>query len=105
MTCLAFSFDWYALAAGDVFTADAAFTSTSLSHEVAAKLAGADGRVVQILIKRGTRGVAYIHPFPKYRYRQYEMLLKPGMRFHVRSVVGGALVMEAIDDDASDDGD
>jgi hypothetical protein len=56
-----------------------AFVSTSLSAEQAARSARVQGGiVVELVIRRGQKGVAYVNPFPTYRYPQFEVLVNAG---------------------------
>jgi hypothetical protein len=56
-----------------------AFVSTSLSAEQAARSAQVQGgSVVELVIRRGRKGVAYVNPFPTYRYPQFEVLVNAG---------------------------
>ena len=60
----------------------------------------ANGTVVQILVRRGTMGVAYVSPFPEPRFAAYETILKPGILLRVLDATPGALVLEAVDEHA-----
>ncbi len=71
----------------------ASFISTSIDAEVAGTLGGA-GAVVEILVPDGMAGVAYVHPTPRYRFRQYEMLLNRGTTLRVVSIEGERIVLE-----------
>jgi signal transduction protein with GAF and PtsI domain len=54
----------YVLAKGAP-TAKAAFVSTSLAVPAAAGLAALEGgTAVELVVRRGQKGVAYVHPFP-----------------------------------------
>jgi len=53
-----------------------AFVSTSLSAGIASAIAKVQGGIViEVVVRRGQQGVAYVNPFPTYRYPQYEVLL------------------------------
>ena len=80
-----------------------AFMSTTLSRRVARKLGRKVPFLVEVLVRRGTRGAAYVHPFPSERFRQYEMLLRPGMAMRVVSVGAAGIVLEALDGPDGDD--
>jgi len=55
------------------------FVSTSLSTVVAAKAAKVqNGEVIVLVIRKGQKGVAYVNPFPTYRYPQFEVLVNAG---------------------------
>ncbi len=69
------------------------FVSSSVDRGVAANLASA-GEVIEILVPKGAAGVAYIHPTPRYRFRQYEVLLNHGITFRVASVETDRIVLE-----------
>jgi hypothetical protein len=57
-----------------------AFVSTSIAPSVAAKLARAQsGRVIELVVRKGCPGVAYVHPFPRYRFPQFEVLINVGI--------------------------
>jgi hypothetical protein len=58
-----------------------AVVSPSVSAGVAATTArGEDGAVMEISVRRGQKGVAYVHPFPTGRCRQHEVRLNAGTR-------------------------
>lgn len=51
------------------------FLSMTLDREHASRIADTqNGIVIEIVVRKGQKGVAYVHPFPSYRYRQYEVL-------------------------------
>jgi hypothetical protein len=58
------------------------FVSASLVPGVAASVAAGQtgGAIIEIVVRKGQKGVAYIHPFPTYRYPQWEVLINVGMR-------------------------
>lgn len=85
------------LVTGDVWR-PYGFTSTTLDPDQAAALAPG-GRVVEIRVRRGQAGVAYIHPFPRYRFRQYEALLNRRTKFIVVEKTSDRLVLEIAADD------
>ena len=85
------------LAVDDVWQ-PAAFTSTTLDPDIAERLADS-GQVITIRVRRGQAGVAYIHPFPGYRYRQYEALIQHGTKFIVVDKTENGLVLEIAADD------
>ncbi len=59
------------------------FISTSVLRDVAQKLAGADGVVIRIIAPAHLKGVGYIHPFPRYRYPQAEVLLNAELAWSI----------------------
>ncbi len=57
-----------------------AFVSTSIAPSVAAKLARVQsGRVIELVVRKGRPGIAYVHPFPRYRFPQFEVLINVGI--------------------------
>ncbi len=72
------------------------FVSGSLSKEVAAKVPKAT--VIEIRIPKGMPGALYVHPFPKFRFRQYEMLLNAGTMFRVVSNTADRVILEAVNE-------
>ncbi len=71
------------------------FFSTALDAEVAAKLSDG-GEVIEVLAPAGLPGVAYVHPTPGFRYRQFELLLNSGMTFRIVRAGKEGIVLEAI---------
>jgi hypothetical protein len=87
-----------AMAQGDA-TQTCAFVSTSLARPVAAALAALDGgMVVELVVRRAQSGVAYVHPFPAYRYPQHEVLLNAGTVLRVLRVDAEAIRLEVGDE-------
>jgi hypothetical protein len=77
-----------------------AFVSTSLAEPATAGLAALeDGAVVELVVRRGQKGVAYVHPFPAYRYRQHEVLLNVGSVLKVLRADTAMIRLEVGDDD------
>ncbi|MBR0681922.1 hypothetical protein GXW74_15615 [Roseomonas eburnea] len=75
-----------------------AFTSTSLDPDIARDFARRHGgRTIEIRIAPGTRGIAYVHPWPVGRPAQYEVLLAPGTRYRVLSRTSRRIVLEITD--------
>jgi acetyl esterase/lipase len=72
-----------------------AFVSASLEMGVATRFA-AGGEVVEILVADGTVGVAYIHPVPRDRYRQHEVLVTRGTAFRVARADADQIVLEIV---------
>lgn len=68
------------------------FLSTSAIEAPARGMAGSPLRV-EIIVPEGTRGAAYIHPFPSYRFPQAEMLLRRRMQMTVVHREGDRLVL------------
>jgi len=58
------------------------------------------GLLIEIIVPEGTRGVAYVHPFPSYRYPQAEVLFRRRMGFRVVARTGNRLTLEVVDDRA-----
>ncbi len=80
-----------------------AFVSTSLAVGVAAAMAKAQGgAVVELVVRRGQQGVAYVNPFPTYRYRQYEVLLNADSLLKVLQADVAAIRLEVGDDNGDD---
>lgn len=74
-----------------------AFVSSSLDIDIAkAYLRREDGVLVELLLPRGLRGAAYIHPFPAYRYPQRELLLAPGASYRVIAIETDRIVVEVL---------
>lgn len=74
-----------------------AFVSASIDPDVARGFAARrNGRIIEIRIPAGARGAAYIHPWPRSRPAQYEVLLAPGMRYRVISRTSRRIVLEVI---------
>ncbi|MGH7076900.1 MAG: hypothetical protein ACREFU_02260 [Acetobacteraceae bacterium] len=53
------------------------------------------GGVIGIIVPRGQSGAACVHAFPRYRYRQFELLLNVGTKLRILSDIGMRLVSEA----------
>lgn len=71
------------------------FVSTSIDPGIARDFASRrQGRIIEIRIAAGARGVAYIHPWPRSRPAQYEVLLAPGTRYRVVSRTSRRIVLE-----------
>ncbi len=84
---------------GDIVRAES-LASTSVSAGVAATIARNDqGAVVELLVRRGQMGCAYVHPFPTHRYRQFEVLLNAGTSFRVVQADAEMIRLEVADDD------
>jgi hypothetical protein len=79
----------------------AAFLSTSIAQPAAGALAALEGgAVVELVLRRGQKGVAYVHPFPTYRYPQHEVLLNAGSVLRVLRADAEAIRLEvACDND------
>jgi hypothetical protein len=73
------------------------FLSTSAVSALAARF-DRSGVQVEILVKAGTRGVAYIHPFPEYRFPQAEVLIRRGARFQLIERTARRVVLLLLDD-------
>lgn len=87
---------WAAAGVGQLYE-DLGFLSSSASPAVAAFMrdaAAEPGGIVEIRVRRGHAGVAYVHPFPTPQLQQYEALFAPGTRFRVISVEAGRIVVE-----------
>lgn len=86
-----------ALPPGAVFT-EPGFSSTSLSAQVARTFMRKrrSAILLEIVVPKGYRGAAYIHPTPGVRKRQYEMLLSPGATFRVVGNADGVVTVEAL---------
>jgi hypothetical protein len=80
---------------GGVFE-QAGFTSTTISAEAADAYAKG-GPVITLRVRRGQRGVAYVHPFPAIRYWQYEVLMRAGSRYRIVSMADGKIVLELVE--------
>jgi hypothetical protein len=76
----------------------AGFVSTTAVKSVAAdQVLREHGAMVKIIVPAGTRGAAYVHPFPEYRFRQYEVLLNTGTKLRILINDGQQLVLVAGD--------
>jgi hypothetical protein len=84
-----------ALMPGDVWEPPD-FKSTTLSAEVAAAFAKAG--TVEIRVRAGQSGVAYVHPFPRYRFPQFEVLLNRRSRYMLVGRSDHRWVLELRDD-------
>lgn len=74
------------------------FASTTINRLVAARFAEDHrGPEIELRIRAGTRGVAYIHNVPDTRMPQYEVLLAPGLSFRVLRRGKRLLVLEVFD--------
>ncbi len=72
-----------------------AFLSTSLSASVAAAQARRElGIAIELRVRKGQKGVAYIHPFPTYRFPQCEVLLNAGTVLQMLSDSKGLIRLE-----------
>lgn len=71
------------LALGDVHKAKG-FLSTTLVRARAEEFVGKSQVIVRIVVPKGTRGAAYVHPFPRVQMDQAEFLLNADM--HLRMV-------------------
>jgi SPP1 gp7 family putative phage head morphogenesis protein len=77
---------------GDTFL-DPGFASSSLSLDVARRFGDV---IIEIRMRRGTRGAAYIHFIPDVNEVEYEVLLVSNTRFHVVSNEAGRLIVEVV---------
>jgi len=76
------------------------FVSTSLARNVASDSAAVQGGVVvELLVSRGRQGVAYVNPFPTYRYPQYEVLVNAGAWLRLVQADNTAIRLEVVDGD------
>lgn len=79
------------------------FLSASLAPAVATKLAGYErGALMELIVRGGQKGVAYVHPFPAYRFRQYEVLLVAGIGLKVLGGDDQVIRLEVGDGNDSD---
>lgn len=87
-----------ALAEGDVWRARS-LVSTTLDPDLAGRLIK-EGPAIGIRLRAGTPGAAYVAPFPRHQFRQYEMLLSRRSSFRVVRA-GEDFVMEhlGVEDD------
>lgn len=90
------------LAAGAQFT-DAGFSSASLSGAVARRFMRKrkSAILLEIVVPKGYRGAAYVHPTPQIRKQQFEMLLAPGATFRVIGQEGDVVTVEVLPEAAS----
>lgn len=58
--------------------------------------------VAELVVCRGQQGVAYVNPFPTYRYRQCEVLLNAGSVLKVLQADDVAIRLEVSDDDGNE---
>lgn len=73
------------------------FVSSTLDIDLAqVYLTRQDGGLVELLLPRGLRGAAYIHPFPSYRFPQRELLIAPGARYKVIAIRADRIVVEVL---------
>jgi hypothetical protein len=80
------------------------FISTSLHDSVARAIAASESRtVIQIIVAAGTKGAAYIHPFPDYEHEEFEILLNVGTKLRSLRNDDIRLVLLAGDLDEGDD--
>jgi len=81
----------------------ASFVSTTIARDVAEVIArrAACGTVVEFEVRKGQQGVAYVHPFPRYRYRQYEVLLNVGLTLKVKRADAVCVRLEVVHDDST----
>jgi hypothetical protein len=82
------------LGVGDQLTTEG-FLATSAVRAVAEDYARrGNGVVVEIIIRRGQRAGAYVHPFPTYRYPQAEVLLRRRLGMRVVQRMADRIVFE-----------
>jgi hypothetical protein len=88
------------LARGTV-TRTTCFVSTSPVHAIAEAVAARQpgGMLIELVVRQGQKGVAYIHPFPTYRYPQFEVLINVGTRLKVLHADAEAIRLEVGNDD------
>ena len=86
----------HVLGDGGIFE-QAAFTSTTISRDHARHYAKG-GAIVRLRVKAGQPGVAYVHPFPKPHYWQYEVLLRAGSRYKIVSMSDGEFLLDLVGD-------
>jgi hypothetical protein len=88
------------LARGTV-TRATCFVSTSLVHAIAEAVAARQpgGMLIELVVRQGQKGVAYIHPFPTCRYPQFEVLINVGTRLKVLRADAEAIRLEVGNDD------
>jgi hypothetical protein len=69
---------------GGTFEAEA-FVSASLEEASAAAFSKLFPQrlIIQIIVPKGTRGAAYVHPFPEIQHKQFEVLLNIGTKLRI----------------------
>lgn len=75
-----------------------AFQSTSISPAQADGFSPTDGVVVEIRVPKGYHGAAWVHPYPRVQYPEWEMLFRPGSRFEIVSKTRDRMIVEAVDE-------
>lgn len=73
-----------------------AFMSGSISRAVAERFAEGEARVVEIRVRQGYAGAAYVNRVPELLLEEREMILAPGARFKVISQEPGKVVVEVV---------
>ncbi len=56
----------------------------------------AEGIVVEILVRKGHKGVAYVHPYPDVNHDEKEVLFAPGANVRRIRATGGRIVLEVV---------
>jgi len=80
------------------------FVSTTTRHDIAKSIAAPDKRtIINIIIQAGTRGAAYIHPFPDYDHEEFEILLNRGTKLRILRHVPTLVILAANEDDTDVD--
>jgi hypothetical protein len=72
----------------------AAFVSTSIDLSVAEGFRRTGGGMLEIRLRRGYGGVAYVNRTPEESLTEYELVIAPGARFKVISKEAGRIVVE-----------
>ncbi|WP_439596469.1 phage minor head protein [Falsiroseomonas sp.] len=74
------------------------FLSSSIDAAVARSFAQqGGGPSIELRLSAGLRGVAYVHPFPRYRYRQFEFLASPGLLWRIVRRTPSRIVLEPVE--------
>ncbi len=72
------------------------FLSTSMSKQAAEEFGAKFNRaLIEIIVPEGTKGAAYVHPFPTEQYQQFEVLLNDGVELRIVRNTGTRLVLIA----------
>ena len=79
------------------------FVSTTTQRDIANAIAAPEKRtIINIIIPAGTRGAAYIHPFPDYDQEEFEILLNRGTNLRILRHVPNIVILAANEDDIRD---
>ncbi len=78
------------------------FVSTTTDRDIAQAIAAPEKRsLINIIIPAGTRGAAYIHPFPDYEHEEFEILLNRGTKLRILRHLPNLVILAANEDDTN----